>query len=198
MGNTSSYPSILISSTLIVAGWGYFLYIGVIDPNGGINILWPLFGISNQMLACIALSVATGIIVKKGKVRYALVTFVPLAWLGFVTSVAAIQKIFSTDPKLGFFAGASDLAAKLASGTLPPERVASAPLLIFNQNLDGWLTVFFTLVLWIVIADMLRVAFRRIRGLPVPTGSEAPYIVSKLNAGSSGLHGVGATSEARA
>jgi carbon starvation protein len=195
---TSWYPSILISSSLVVAGWGYFLYIGVIDPNGGINILWPLFGISNQMLACIALSVATGIIVKKGKVRYALVTFVPLAWLAFATSVAAIQKVFSTDPKLGFFAGASDLAAKLASGALPPERAATAPQLIFNQNLDGWLTVFFTLVLWIVIGDMFRVAARRMRGLPVPTGSEAPYVVSKLNGTSPGLHGVGATSEARA
>jgi carbon starvation protein len=195
---TSWYPSILISSSLIVAGWGYFLYIGVIDPNGGINILWPLFGISNQMLACIALSVATGIIVKKGKVRYALVTFLPLAWLAFATSVAAIQKVFSADPKLGFFAGASDLAAKLAAGTLPPERVATAPQLIFNQNLDGWLTVFFTLVLWIVIGDMLRVAARRMRGLPVPTGSEAPYVASKLNGASPGLHGVGTASEARA
>jgi len=145
LGNTSAYPSILLSSTLIVAGWGYFLYIGVIDPNGGINILWPLFGISNQMLASIALSIATGIIIKKGKIRYAFVTGLPLAWLALVTTVAAWQKVFSTDPKLGFFAGADDLAAKLASGVLPADRIASAPQLIFNQNLDGWLTVFFTL-----------------------------------------------------
>jgi carbon starvation protein len=181
MRRTSWYPSILISSTIIVAAWGYFLYIGVIDPNGGINILWPLFGISNQMLACIALSVATGIIVKKGNIRHALVTFGPLAWLAFVTTWAALQKIFSADPKLGFFAAAQDMAAKFAAGALSPERAAVAPQLIFNQQLDGWLTVFFTLVLWIVIVDMLRVAYRRMRGYDVPSGSEAPYAVSQLN-----------------
>jgi carbon starvation protein len=181
MAKTSSYPSIVLSSSIIVAGWGYFLYIGVIDPNGGINILWPLFGISNQMLAGIALSIATGIIIKKGKIRYAFVTGLPLAWLAIITTTAAWQKVFSTDPKLGFFAGADDLAAKLAAGTLPVERIASAPQLIFNQNLDGWLTVFFTLILWFVIADMLRVAFYRITGRPLPASSEAPYTASQLN-----------------
>jgi carbon starvation protein len=181
MGNTSWYPSILLSSSLIVAGWGYFLYIGVIDPNGGINILWPLFGISNQMLASIALSIATAIIIKKGKIRYAFVTGAPLAWLALVTTTAAWQKIFSPDPKLGFFAGADDLAAKLAAGTLSPDRAEVAPTLIFNQNLDGWLTVFFTLVLWFVIADMLRIAFLRVTGRPMPASAEAPYTKSQLN-----------------
>jgi carbon starvation protein len=193
MGNTSSYPSILISSTLIVAGWGYFLYIGVIDPNGGINILWPLFGISNQMLACIALSVATGIIVKKGKVAYSLVTGAPLAFLATVTTVAAWQKIFSEDAKLGFFAAANDLAAKLASGTLPADRIASAPQLIFNQRLDGWLTVFFTVILWFIIADMLRVVYLRVAGRAVPATSEAPYQPTQLNG-----NGVAITSGAHA
>jgi carbon starvation protein len=197
MARTSWYPSILISSTLIVLAWGYFLYIGVIDPNGGINILWPLFGISNQMLASIALSVATGILIKKGNFKHALVTFVPLAWLAIVTTTAAIQKVFSADPKLGFFAAANDLAAKLAAGALPPDRAAVAPQLIFNQHLDGWLTVFFTLVLWIVLVDMLRIAARRMRGLNVPTGSEAPYAVSQLNT-ANGVNGVGAASGARA
>jgi carbon starvation protein len=181
MANTSSYPSILISSTLIVAGWGYFLYIGVIDPNGGINILWPLFGISNQMLAGIALTIATGIIIKKGKIRYAFVTGAPLAWIALVTTVAAWQKVFSTDPKHGFFAGADALAAQLAAGTLAPERAAVAPTLIFNQNLDGWLTVIFTLILWFVIGDMLRVAYCRLTGRPVPASSEAPYQQTQLN-----------------
>src|SRR5689334_7915581 len=131
MGNTSAYPSILLSSTLVVAGWGYFLYVGVIDPNGGINILWPLFGISNQMLAAIALSVATGIIIKSGKGRFAWVTGLPLAWLALITSTAAWQKLTSVDPKLGFFAGARALADQLAAGTLTPERASSAPTLIF-------------------------------------------------------------------
>jgi carbon starvation protein len=180
MGRTSWYPSVLIASALVVAGWGYFLYIGVIDPNGGVNILWPLFGIANQMLAAIALCVATGILIKSGKARYAFVTFVPLAWLALITSTAAWQKLTSMDPKLGFFAAANDLAAKLAAGALPPEKAAFAPQLIFNQRLDAWLTLFFLAVVWFVIFDMLRVSMRSLRGLPVSRSSEAPYQVSRL------------------
>ncbi len=171
---------------MIVAGWGYFLYVGVIDPNGGINILWPLFGIANQMLAAIALSVATGILIKSGKLKYAWVTGGPLAWLAIVTTVAAWQKITSTDPGLGFFAGAADLAAKLASGTLPAARAAVAPKLIFNQQLDGWLTIFFSVIVWLVIADMLRVAFRTARGLSTLASSEAPHVARAPAVGGSG------------
>ncbi len=189
LGRTSWYPSVLLASGLIVAAWGYFLYIGVIDPNGGVNILWPLFGIANQMLAAIALSVATGIIIKSGKGRYALVTLGPLAWLALVTTTAAWQKVFSADPKLGFFAAADDLATKLASGVLPPDRVAVAPQLIFNQQLDGWLTIFFTAIVWFVIGDMLRICVRSVRGLPVRASSEAPHLISRLQT---------ATDEARA
>ncbi|HEY8507206.1 MAG TPA: carbon starvation CstA family protein [Steroidobacteraceae bacterium] len=180
MAQTSWYPSVLIASTLIVGAWGYFLYIGVIDPNGGVNILWPLFGIANQMLAAIALSIATAIIVKSGKAKYAFVTMVPLAWLAIVTTTAAWEKVTSDDPRHGFFAGARDLAEKLAAGALPPERAAVAPQLIFNQQLDGWLTILFAVLLWFVILDMLRMSYRSIRGLPVKQGSEAPRVESKL------------------
>ena len=180
LGNTSSYPSNVLGSTLIVAAWGYFLYVGVVDPNGGINILWPLFGISNQMLAAIALAVATGMIIKNGKKRYALVTLVPLGWLAVVTTVAAWQKVVSPDPQLGFFAGADAMAAKLAAGTLAADRAAVAPTLIFNQRLDGWLTMLFTVILWVVIVDMLRVCVRRARGLPLPQTSEAAYQQTRL------------------
>jgi carbon starvation protein len=182
LGRTSWYPSVLLASTLMVAGWGYFLYVGVIDPNGGINILWPLFGIANQMLAAIALTVATGILIKNGKLRYSWVTAVPLAWIAIVTTTAAWQKIFSADVKLGFFSGASDMAAKLAAGTLSPERAAVAPTLIFNQRLDGWLTVLFAVLMWIVIFAMVRVSIRYLRGLPVPPDSEAPYVPTRLDA----------------
>ncbi len=180
LARTSWYPSVLITSTLIVAAWGYFLYIGVIDPNGGVNILWPLFGIANQMLAAIALSVATAIIVKSGKVRYAFVTALPLAWLAIVTTTGAWQKIMSDDPRIGFFAGANALASKLAAGTLPEAQAAVAPQLIFNQQLDGWVTIALTLILWLVIGDMLRVSMRFLRGLPTVGSSEAPYQVSQL------------------
>jgi carbon starvation protein len=102
MANTSWYPSIIISSALVVLGWGYFLYIGVIDPNGGVNILWPMFGIANQMLAAIALCICTGIIVKQGKLKYAWVTGLPLVWLAIVTTSAAWEKIFSTEVRISF------------------------------------------------------------------------------------------------
>jgi carbon starvation protein len=186
LGRTSWYPSVLLTSALIVAGWGYFLYVGVIDPNGGINILWPLFGIANQMLAAIALSVATGILIKSGKLKYSWVTGGPLAWLAIVTTVAAWQKIMSPDPALGFFAGAADLASKLASGVLPAARAAVAPKLIFNQQLDGWLTIMFTVIVWLVIADMLRVAIRAARGLPTLSSSEAPRVARIPAVGGSG------------
>jgi carbon starvation protein len=174
LGETSWYPSILISSGLIVAGWGYFLYIGVVDPNGGINILWPLFGISNQLLASIALCIATGIIVKSGKLRYAWVTGVPLAWLAFITTVASWEKVVSDDVRVGFLAAANQLADKLAAGTLSEAQVAVAPQLIFNQRLDAVLTVFLCVILWIVIADTARVCWRVVKGLPVLPNSEAP------------------------
>jgi carbon starvation protein len=180
MGRTSWYPSVVLSSTLVVTAWGYFLYVGVVDPNGGINILWPLFGIANQMLAAIALTVATGILVKSGKLRHAWVTALPLAWIVTVTTTAALQKVFSTDVKLGFFAAANDLSDKLAAGTLAPDRAAVAPTLIFNQQLDGYLTVFFALLMWTVLLAMLRVSVRYLRGLPVPPDSESPHVATGL------------------
>ncbi len=181
MGRTSWYPSVLVASTLIVAGWGYFLYVGVIDPNGGINILWPLFGIANQMLAAIALTVACGILIKSGKLRHVWVTGIPLAWIAVVTTTAAWQKIFSADAKLGFFAGANALAEQLTAGTLAPARAAVAPTLIFNQQLDGWLTIVFAALMWTVILAMLRVSIRHLRGLPVPPDSEAPFMATRLD-----------------
>lgn len=175
LGQTSWYPSVVLSSFLVVAGWGYFLYVGVIDPYGGINILWPLFGIANQMLAGIALAVATSILIKTGRGRRAWVTGVPLAWLALVTTSAAWEKIFSANPKIGFLSGAADLATKLAAGMLAPDKAAVAGKLIFNQRLDAVLTAFFLVVLWIVIADMLRIAWRANRGVAQPSLGEAPY-----------------------
>jgi carbon starvation protein len=180
LGRTSWYPSVLFASALVVGGWGYFLYIGVIDPNGGVNILWPLFGIANQMLAAIALSVGTGIIIKSGRARYAWITGIPLFWLVIVTTTAAWEKISSPDVRVGFYAAANDLAAKLAAGVLPPEKAAVAPQLIFNQRLDAWLTLFFVTVLWLIVIDMLRVSLRAVRGEVRPPLAEAPYVATRM------------------
>lgn len=176
LGQTSYMPSVIFTSGVVVAGWGYFLYIGVIDPNGGVNILWPLFGIANQMLAALALCVGTAILVKSGKLKYAWVTILPLAWLVTITSTAAWQKILSDDIRVGFFAAANDLSQKLAAGVLPPEKAAVAPQLIFNQHLDAYLTMFFVAILWVVIADMLRTAYRSATGKSVLPLSEVPYV----------------------
>ena len=175
MAQTSWWPSVLISSALVVAGWGYFLYIGVIDPNGGVNILWPLFGIANQMLAAIALCVGTGILVKSGKLKFAWVTGFPLVWLIVITSTAAWEKITSSDIRVGFFAAANDMTDKLAAGVLPSEKAAVATQLIFNQHLDAWLTMFFVVVLWVVVLDMLRVVVQSYFGKAVLPSSEVDY-----------------------
>lgn len=180
MGRTSWTPSVIFTSALVVAAWGYFLYIGVIDPNGGVNLLWPLFGIANQMLAAIALCVATGILVKSGKIKYAWITGLPLLWLVIVTSTAAWQKIFSDDIRVGFFAAANDLAAKLASGALPVDKASVAPQLIFNQQLDAYLTLFFVLVLWVVLIDMLRLCSRYLANKPILKLSETVREPSRL------------------
>ncbi|HXU94020.1 MAG TPA: carbon starvation CstA family protein [Gallionella sp.] len=182
MGQTSWYPSVLFTSAVVVAAWGYFLYIGVIDPNGGVNILWPLFGISNQILAAIALCVGTGILVKSGKLKYAWITALPLAWLVIITSTATWQKLTSDDPRIGFIAAANSLSDKLAAGALPPEKAAVAPQLIFNQQLDAVLALFFVALLWLIVADMLRVCLRHLRGKPVPPLSEEPHYPTKLEA----------------
>jgi carbon starvation protein len=170
----------LLSSFVFVAAWGYFLWQGVRDPNGGVNILWPLFGISNQLLAGIALSVATGIIVKMGKTKYAWVTGLPLAWLAVVCTTAALEKVFSPNPGIGFLAGANDLSTQLMAGTLSEDRAKSAPQLILGQRIDAALALLFATLLWVVIIDMLRVSFRFVRGHSVLPLAESGYVVTRI------------------
>ncbi|MFZ2724783.1 MAG: carbon starvation CstA family protein [Methylococcaceae bacterium] len=181
MGQTSWTPSVILSSALVVSAWGYFLYIGVIDPNGGVNILWPLFGIANQMLAAIALSVATGILVKSGKLKYAWISALPLTWLVIITSTAAWQKITSEDLRIGFFSAAEDLNTKLLAGLLPAEKAIIAPQLIFNLRLDAYLTLFLVSLLWLIVFDMLRVCMRYLWGKTVLPSSEAAYIATQYD-----------------
>jgi len=178
LGRTSWYPSVLLTSALVVAAWGYLLYMGTIDPLGGINSMWPLFGIANQMLAAIALCVVTTILVKSGKSRHVWVTALPLCWLLIVTTTAAFQKLFNPTPRIGFLAHARDLTDKLAAQALPPDLAAQAPRLIFNDRLNAGLTLVLMCLAWILVIDMVRVCLRHWRGAVVAPSSEAPYVRS--------------------
>jgi carbon starvation protein len=153
LGRTSWYPSIIAASALVVAGWGYFLVQGVLDPLGGINSLWPLFGISNQLLASVALCVGTTLLVKAGKARYAWVTLLPLAWVLLVTLTAGWQKVFADDPRLGFLAHAALTAQQVADGAVDPARGAR---LIFNDRLDAVVSISFMLVTVLVVLSSAR------------------------------------------
>jgi carbon starvation protein len=153
LGRTSWYPSTVLASGLIVAGWGYFLVQGVLDPLGGINSLWPLFGISNQLLAAVALCVGTTLIIKSGKARYAWVTLLPLAWVLAATLTAGWQKVFAGDPRLGFLAHAATVVEQVAAGGMDSARGAR---LIFNDRLDAVVTLSFMLVTLLVVLASAR------------------------------------------
>ena len=161
LGRTSWLPSTVLTSAIVVACWGYFLYIGVIDPNGGVNILWPLFGISNQILAAIALSVGTAILIRSGRVKFAWITGIPLAWLAIITSTAAYQKIFSEDARVGFLAGANAMTEKVNSGIMSEEKINIMNQLIFNLRFDAVITAILTIVLWLVIFDVLKLLLNK-------------------------------------
>jgi carbon starvation protein len=159
LGRVSWYPSVVLTSAVFVLTWGHFLYWGVQDPLGGVNSLWPLFGIANQLLAAVALCVGTTVIINEGKGRYAFTTLVPLAWLVTVTTTAGLEKIFSADPKLGFLAHANKLAAAVASGALPPgvKDASTAAKLVWNDRLDAGITAFFLAsVIVILITSISR------------------------------------------
>jgi len=173
LGRTSWYPATIIASLLAVTGWGWFLIQGVLDPFGGINSLWPLFGISNQLLAAVALSVGTTIIIKRGKARYAWVTLAPLAWVVAVTFSAGWLKVFSADPRLGMLAHAEATAAKIAAGTFDP--VVGARL-IFNDRLDSVVALFFLTITLLVIVVAAREWIGLLRGTVPSTTTETPFV----------------------
>ena len=176
LGRISWYPAVVASSFIFVAMWGFFLYQGVTDPLGGINSLWPLFGIANQLLATIALCVGTTIIIKMGKVKYAFMTVIPMVWLVIVTMTAGAMKIFSADPRIGFLSHARWVAEKLAMGELPAgvADAAGAGRLIFNDWLNAAVAGFFMVSVVVILADSIREWAAVLGGKKPMVSSEVP------------------------
>jgi len=172
LGRTSWYPSILSTSALIVAAWGYFLWQGVKDPLGGINSLWPLFGISNQLLATVALCVATTIVIKMGKARYAPVTLVPLVWLVSVTFTASYHKVFDPNPRIGFLAHTQLLATGAATN-------ANARL-IFNDRLDALVTGVLIMMVALILLESTLEWIRVLTGRKQARVQEAPFVTTRF------------------
>jgi carbon starvation protein len=170
LGRTSWYPSILATSALIVGAWGYFLWQGVKDPLGGINSLWPLFGIANQLLATVALCVATTIIVKMGKARYAAVTLLPLIWLVAVTFTASGHKIFDPNPRIGFLSHAGQLAS------VPGSNIR----LIFNDRLDAVVTGTLIVMVGLILIESLVEWARVLSGRKQARVRESPFVTSRF------------------
>jgi carbon starvation protein len=174
LGRTSWYPSILANSALIVAAWGYFLWQGVKDPLGGINSLWPLFGISNQLLATVALCVATTIIIKMGRPKYAPVTLVPLAWLVAVTFSASYYKVFDPNPRIGFLAHARLLASGANAAGPATAR------LIFNDRLDALVTGILILLVAAILVESATQWIRVLAGRKQPVLRESPFVATRF------------------
>jgi carbon starvation protein len=172
LGRTSWYPSILGTSALVVAAWGYFLWQGVKDPLGGINSLWPLFGISNQLLATVALCVATTIIVKMHRTKYVLVTLGPLSWLVAITFTASWHKVFDPSPRIGFLAQARQLAAG------PSTRETAR--LIFNNRLDAVVTGVLVVMVALVLLESTRQWLEILSGKKELRVSESPFVMTQL------------------
>jgi carbon starvation protein len=180
LGRTSWMPGVIGASAAVVAAWGYFLVQGVRDPLGGINSLWPLFGISNQLLAAIALCVATTILLKMHGAKYMWITCLPLTWLIIVTFTAAWQKIFSPLPALGFLAQADKLEAALAAGTVA--NAAATRTLIFNARLDAAVTAVFLVLVATILVDSIRIWAGILNGTREAHLNESPFVASRLRA----------------
>jgi carbon starvation protein len=172
LGRTSWYPSILATSALVVGAWGYFLWQGVKDPLGGINSLWPLFGIANQLLATVALCVATTVIIKMHKTRYASITLLPLGWLVAVTYTAAWHKIFDASSRIGFLAQARSLEV----GT----PTATTARLIVNNRLDAAVTATLVVLVSLVLFESIVAWVGFVRGSRAVFLKESPFVRTRL------------------
>jgi len=179
MGRLNWMPGILLSSALIVGAWGYFLYQGVVDPLGGINSLWPLFGISNQLLAAVALVVATTILMKMGKLKWIWVTLLPMAWLVVITMTASYQKIFSANARIGFLAQANALAAQIAAGKVAAAKIADTHRNIFNLRLDAVVTAVLAAMILVLLVEALAQWYAILSRDKAPVLQETPYVATQ-------------------
>ncbi len=175
LGQTSWMPGVIGSSAAVVLGWGYFLYQGVRDPLGGINSLWPLFGIANQLLAIIALCLSTTILIKMHGRKYVWIPLLPMAWLGTVTFSSAWLKIFSPHPRIGFLAAAEALE-KL------PNQTDATRTLIFNNYLDAFVCGLFLVLVSTILIDSIRQWVGLLRGTRERRSTETPFVLSQLRA----------------
>ncbi len=175
MKETRNWASSLVSTALCVGAWGYFLYQGVVDPLGGINTLWPLFGISNQMLAAVALTLATVVLFKMKRQRYAWVTIMPTLWLVICTMTAGLQKLFHADPRIGFLAHARKYGDALAQGMLlaPAKTMEEMQRIVFNDYVNASLCALFVGVVVCMVGFGIRAAWRGYIS-PSITAKEAP------------------------
>ena len=178
-GRTSWMPGILFSSAIIVAMWGYFLYQGVVDPLGGINSLWPLFGIANQLLAAVALVVATTILLKMGRTKWIWVTMAPMVWIVIITMTASYQKIFDPNPRIGFLSYVNVLTAQLAAGKIPAAKIAETQHVIFNQRLDAAVTAVLAGMVAVLIIEALIQWYALLSRRTQPTLHESPYVATQ-------------------
>jgi carbon starvation protein len=156
LGNTESSLGNLVASLAFVSAWGYFLYQGVVDPLGGINSFWPIFGIANQLLAVTALAFGTTVLLKMGKLRYVWVPVLPLGWLLAITLTASYEKIFAADPRLGFLSAARDLTSKIAAGS-SPTQIAAWNQQVLNAYVNTAITAAFFIFVLLILSANARV-----------------------------------------
>jgi carbon starvation protein len=175
LGDTHSTAGNWLATVAFVGAWGWFLYQGVVDPLGGINSLWPIFGVANQLLAVIALSLGTTVLIKMGRARYAWVSLAPLAWLLCVTMTAGWMKIFAADPRLGFLSAAEGLKTKLAAGGTAAQ-LAEWHRLLANNYVNTAVTATFLVLVVLVVLACARVWVQLLRGSRVAELHEEPYV----------------------
>jgi carbon starvation protein len=179
-GNTENLVANLLATAACVAMWGYFLYQGVVDPLGGINTLWQLFGVGNQMLAGIALLLCTTVLVKMKRGRYVWITLVPTAWLLVTTLTAGVQKIFHPSPAIGFLALAHKFSDAAAQGTVlaPAKTIEEMQRVAFNNYLDAVVCGFFVLLVVAMCFFALNTCLQA-RRKGYPTAHEIPPVSTR-------------------